>query len=144
MLKKKQDISPEIAPELAKRFVDFTKSIEGIDLDYSVQSLELVDGILEGMRETGLNVKEQHLTLIIAGCYIGEIIIRLHNLRWVRSEITPYSKWSGMVPIVIEYGQDKYTSPINKVIKRLENGKEDHLPFYYQALCKQIEEGPEE
>lgn len=136
----KKEITPELAPDLAQRFVDFMKSIEGIDLDYSVESLELVDDIIEGMRRDGLTVDDRYLTLLIAGCYIGEVLVRHHQLRWVKTKDSSYAKLPGDTPIVIEYTKSNHTSPIDKVMKRLENGKEDYLPFYYQVLCKLMEE----
>lgn len=133
-------ITPQLAPELAQRFVDFTKSIEGIELDYSIDSLERVDEIIEKMRREGHTVDDLKGVLLVAGCYVGEIIIRRHKLRWVKTEESSYANLSGSAPIVIEYAPGSYTSPIDKVKKRLENGKEDYLPFYYQVLCKLMKE----
>jgi len=133
-------ITPELAPELAQRFVDFTKSIEGIELDYSIDSLERVDEVIEKMRREGHTVNDLDRVLLVAGCYIGEIITRRHKLRWVKAEESSYAELPGSAPIVIEYAAGNYTSPIDKVMKRLENGKEDYLPFYYQVLCKLMKE----
>jgi hypothetical protein len=140
MPKTKRDITPELAPELAQRFVEFTKSIEGIDLDYSVASLELVDGIIEGMRQDGLTANDQYLTLVVAGCYVGEVFVHHYHLKWIKAEDSSYANWSDDVPIVIEYATRRYTSPISKVIKRLENGEEDSLPWYHQVLRKLMAE----
>lgn len=134
-------ITPEAAPDLAQRFVALTKSINGIELDYSIASLELVDGIIEKMRRDGQKVDDLFLVLLTAGCYVGEVCVRHHHLRWVRKKDSSYANWpNDEMPIVIEYAKGKYTSPITKVMKRLENGMEDYLPFYYQVLSKLIEE----
>ena len=140
MSKSINEINPETAPFLAQRFVDFAQSIEGITLDYSENSIEQVDEIIEGMRKSGLSVKDVYLNLLIAGCYIGEIFIRKHTAKWVKAKETSYGDSASGAPIVIEYAINSYTSPIDKVIKRLENGQEDYLPYYYQVFCKLIEE----
>ena len=135
------DMLPEMAPDLADRFVEYTKSIEGIVLDYSIESLQQVDEIIEGMRRDGLTVNDVRLNLLIIGCYVGEVFVRNHHLKWVRIEDSDYADSPTDTPFVIEYADSEYTSPIDKVIKRLESGEENYLPFYYQVILK-LMEGP--
>ena len=130
-----------LAPELAQQFVDFTQSIEGIQLDYSVSSLERVDEIIEKMRREGLKVGDADRVLFIAGCYVGEVIVRHQPGKWVSAEESSVYANAGPT-IILKFGSEQYTSPIGKVIKRLQNGEEDYLPFYYQMLAKLIKDGP--
>ncbi len=123
------EVTPDMAPFFAGRFVELYQSASGGKLDYSVASLEAVDDILEGMRKEGLTIKNIYRVLFVAGCYVGEVIIRSKKLKWVKAEDSHYSDSRDVVPIVIEYADNSYTSPINKVIKRLEFGEEDNLSF---------------
>ena len=128
-----EDLSPEHAPLLASWFVQLAQSVEGVHLDYSVASLRAVDEILEKMRAQRLRPDQVYRVLVLAGCYVGEVLIKAYGLRWVRREESTYAGMPS-APIVVKFGERKYTSPIDKVIKRLEHGKSESLVAYEKAL----------
>ncbi len=128
-----EDLSPEHAPLLASWFVQLAQSVEGVHLDYSVASLKTVDEILEKMRAQRLRSEQVHRVLVLAGCYVGEVLVKAHGLRWVRREESTYAGMPS-APIVVKFGERRYTSPIDKVIKRLEQGKSESLVAYEEAL----------
>jgi hypothetical protein len=136
------EITPEMAEGLAERFVEVARSVNCVELDYSVASLDDVDAIIEGMRKERLKVKDVYRVLLVAGCYVGEVIVRAKNLTWVRAEESSYADHKDYIPLVIRYGEGGFTSPIGKVIKRMQNGKEDYLPFYYDVLGEIMENPP--
>jgi hypothetical protein len=42
------------------------------------------------------------------------------------------------VPLVLQIGGKFTVNPIGKVIKRLQNGDVDYLPFFYTAITSEI------
>ena len=135
-----EDLSPKQAPLLASWFVQLAQSVEGVRLDYSVASLKAVDNILEKMRVQRLSLEQVYRVLVLAGCYVGEVLVKAHGLRWTRREETPCARMPSSAPIVVEFGERKCTSPIDKVIKRLEYGKSESLVAYEKALTHLIKQ----
>jgi hypothetical protein len=129
-------LTPEDAPRTADLCVQLAKSVSGVDLDYSVESLRSLDDIIEGMREEGLTAVDAERVLLTFGCYVGEVMIRHSNAQWRKTEDTRFKQLTD-IPIVVQFGPDRFANPIDKVFKRLENGKEDYLPFFYEAFVFQ-------
>jgi hypothetical protein len=112
------------------------KDISGADLDYSPESLEQVDEIIEGFRQEGQSSESISGTLFFFGCYVGEVFVRNVGAVWRNSEETPMKGVAGS-PIVVELPGGSICNPVGKVFKRLENGREDYLPYFYQVFAAQ-------
>jgi len=57
----------------------------GVELDYSPESLEKVDLLIDKERETGIGLtKEMKLVILSLGAYVGEVMIRRLGARWAR------------------------------------------------------------
>src|SRR5690348_17123504 len=59
------------------------RDIEGIDLEYAPESLEVVDRILEDMRSDGAGSDEVAETLWAFGCYVGEVFVHHAGAQWI-------------------------------------------------------------
>jgi hypothetical protein len=126
----------ENAPRFAEDMVGPAAEISGVDLDYSVASLQAVDDIVERMRQDGCTSDQLGETLFGFGCYVGEVFVRHAGGKWRDAAETAMAKFAGF-PLVIELGKDHFCNPIGKVFKRLENGEEDSLPYFYQVFASE-------
>jgi hypothetical protein len=106
-----------------------------MSLDYSSESLAIIDEIVESFRQEGLSVEEMASTLFYYGCYVGEVFVRNGHGAWTSKEGTRMEDLA-LFPIVLKRGPDHFTNPIGKVFKRMENGEIDSLPFFYTALTR--------
>jgi hypothetical protein len=114
-------------------------------LDFSLESLKVVDAWLAGLHEGGVdpNTEEAAETIIWTGAYVGEVIRRnpKQPYRWQRYEdyiadkpenirrAIPHTFGTQLV-LVNDSGM---TLPINKVCRWLAEGPEHSLHFYAAA-----------
>ena len=127
----------------AQDAVDHAKTAAGVTLDYSPDSIKRVEGVLETLYAAmprGLSrlfrrgpSREDVATMAkMYGGYIGEVVRRTAGGEWVfDTEIAP-----GETVISLRKGEQRIFPP-TKVQKRLANGPEDNVWFYYQVLMKE-------
>ena len=104
------------------------------DLDYSPQSLESLDEHIESLREDGLTAEDAAELLFVFGCYLGEVMRRALDGRWLptsRSPLAQLSPW----PMVLALGNDSAWDPIGKLYKRFELGDSEYLPAFFAAAA---------
>jgi hypothetical protein len=102
----------EMAPELG--------------LDYTVESLQRLDQFIAEHFDPP-NSKHVGETLPVGiGCYVGEVIIRNLGGHW---------NADGQ-PEINDIGPVQSIFPIDKAIKRFQNGREDSLAWYYHTIAK--------
>lgn len=121
------------ATQFALDIVASALEISGVTLDFTVESLKRVDEILEGFRRDGCTSDQVAETLFGFGCYVGEVFVRNANGRWRNAAETPMASFAGSA-LVIQLGKDHFCNPIGKVFKRVDNGKEDNLSYFYQVF----------
>jgi hypothetical protein len=126
--------TPENAAKFADDMVCAAADISGVELDYSVAGLKDVDEIIEGFRQDGCTPDQIAETLFGFGCYVGEVLVQHAGGRWRSVVGTPDFHFAGC-PLVIDLGDKRWCNPIGKVFKRLENGEEDGLPYFYQVFA---------
>lgn len=135
-LRLKYPPTPENASKFAADMVVAAAEISSVDLDYSVASLKAVDDIIEEMRQDGCSSDQIAETLFGFGCYVGAIFVQHAGGTWRNAADTPMAELAGL-PLVVELGTASFCNPIGKVFKRLENGEEDSLPYFYKAFTDQ-------
>jgi len=110
-------------------------------LDYSVESLALVDGYLESIRTTPMSDVERFKVCLRSGAYVGQVIRRLRpEVVWLNAEELqavssdaaalgePVSTYSPTIGIWF---------PVAKVRKYLANGPEDSTVFFARVILGQ-------
>lgn len=127
--------TPEYASAFADDIVQAARNVSHVELDYSPESLGLVDRIIEGFRDDNLGTEQIGETLFGFGCYVGEVFVRNTGGVWRNASETPMDAFAG-VPLVIEMLDKSIVNPIGKVFKRLENGDVDNLAYFYQVFAK--------
>lgn len=76
---------PANAAVFAADIVGVAQSISGVTLDFSVQSLESVDALIQGFRSQGITEERFAETLFGFGCYVGEVMVRNGGGSWTSS-----------------------------------------------------------
>jgi len=135
MAELKYDITPENAPRFAADIVKTAKKVDGVTLDYSVKSLKIVDKIIGRFHDEGRTMDEIAATIFGFGCYVGEVFVRNAGAEWLAPTQEDIDNFYG-VPLILQLDEETTVNPIGKVIKRLENGDEDNLPYFYKAFTR--------
>jgi hypothetical protein len=138
--------SPTVAnaPLFAADIVESAFKISGVDLDYRPGSLWEVDRIVEGFRSEGLSRHQVGETLFGFGCYVGEVFVRNAGGVWRPTQDTPMGDFAG-APFVIRLPEGagyRHVNPLDKVFKRLDNGPEDDLTYFYRVFTTGPPAGP--
>lgn len=125
---------PEHAADLAAVCVDAARRISKLQLDYSVESLRLVEKQLDAFADQGMETEQIASTLFCFGCYVGEVLIRHIPGRWVRTDA---SQMKGLTPwpMVIETVKGDCWNPIGKVFKRFEEGAGEDLTYFFNVAA---------
>ncbi|MFI4862281.1 MAG: hypothetical protein ACIAXF_16575 [Phycisphaerales bacterium JB063] len=107
---------------------------------YDAQSVAYLDTFLDNQGES-FRANEQSADRIVSllGAFVGEAIVATYGGDWQQSETS--------LSIAIETsGQIQIVQPFHKVHKRLMNGQQDSLHFYYATFLPQVlaQQGPSE
>jgi hypothetical protein len=126
--------SPANARDHAQIAVDLARAEYDADLDYSPESLEVVDSLVDSLREEGLDGEGAAERLFVIGCYLGEVMVRRLGGAWVA---TPLSSLRGVSPwpMVVALPDGSAWDAIGKAYKRLELGDSEYLPAFFAAAA---------
>lgn len=130
---------------LASRAVEHAQQTFGITLDYSPDSLRQVETILGNLYSTrpknafqrlfnrkNAPTPKQVISMATAyGSYVGEVIRKRWGGTWSAQSAT-----FAEPTVTLHLGPTEEVYPLNKVQKRLVNGEEDSIWFYYQVLAR--------
>ena len=127
----------------ARDAVDHAKASAGVTLDFSPESVQKVEQVLEKaytemprglgrLFRKGPSPEVMDSMCKMYGGYIGEVVRRTGGGEWVIDrEVAP-----GHEVLSLRKG-DAVVFPPAKVHKRLTNGAEDNVWFYFQVLMQQ-------
>ena len=121
------------APLFAWDIVAAAHGLSGVDLDYSVASLELVDGIIEDMRRDNVPAEQIGGTLFGFGGYVGEVFVWNADAHWIDLDEVRREYFGHAIGIEMRDG--KLWNPIGKVFKRPSEGISDSIPFSYSQAA---------
>ncbi|WP_338704245.1 hypothetical protein V2W30_40795 (plasmid) [Streptomyces sp. Q6] len=111
-------LEPGSAPELAVAIVAAAADISDAALDYSPESIDVVEDIVDGFRAEGVSSEEMAESLVAFGCYLGEIVTRHIGGTWrSASAAHPTS-----APFIVVLPDARECHPIDWVFSRLESG----------------------
>ncbi len=124
----------------AMNCVNHFKGRYGDKLDFTVKSLETVDEILDEASDFYEEMKQEQKDWIInsVGAYIFEVARRNYGGKyyWFDQRNQP----------IFVTGQPKFEISIvvfDKVRGRIENGKEDNIPFFFKGYTERVENAKE-
>jgi hypothetical protein len=125
--------SPSNAAEIAGMTLPVVQQNYGLELDYSPASLKKLDTIVDDLRRDQRFEAVQSL-LFSMGCYVGEVLVRHAGGRWRSAEELGMGRAS-ISPIAVEMPDGRSCSPIARVYRRFQKGREDSLAAFYQAMA---------
>jgi hypothetical protein len=128
---------PNPGPDMQRLADDFVRSMRDLEweLDYSEQSIRMLEEMIDRQFadwrpwRSGKVAKKNVPIASLVGAYLGEVMIRHVGGHW------------GWMPdfdvAAVQLPSGTWTSPPAKAQKRFQNGREDDLVFYYEALKSQ-------
>ena len=120
--------------KFAQQFVEAVKNNNNIELDYSVDTLEFVDKFLQRFNDEGLTVNNFAETIFVAGCYVGQVMIKNNNGIWIGLEEVNLPDGVNMMPIVVKLPNGNIADPIAKAFKRFHYGNTENVKYFYQVF----------
>lgn len=119
----------------ARNFVQGMQQYFNTPLDYSLESLEKIDDMLDGLSRRLSELKEGAFfdLYTMTGCYVFETARRAYGgeYAWIQEEQQP----------ILAAGLPDFFVAIKaweKVKGRLEKGEENNIPFYIQGYQEHI------
>jgi len=123
----------ESVESVAENVPKLCKQLFNIELDFSVDSVELLGKVIDSFpqAESSEMIEKLNEPLVAIGCYVGEVIRRNFGGKWQDT-----STVNGF-PIGIKLGST-YLNPVDKIIRRYKEGSEHNLTDYvrFAALMK--------
>jgi hypothetical protein len=137
---KKFKSTDELLLWLAGEAVNDARQQNQVELDYSIGSIQRVDGVLGGLHNQYMkNSSSVSLNAIASayGAYIGEVIRRSESgAKWERDDPVGGEK---SYPIIWGYGR---SYPMAWCYRRIVNGSEDNVWVKYKALKDRRSKSP--
>jgi len=117
---------------------------DGIELDYSVNSLLEIDRFIQKYTNNGRPIRGGRLSKNFGGiifsisAYIGETLIKtVPDSKWITNDEDP----QGEVNISVQLGNGNTCWPGQRIIKRVMNGLEDGIyPYAYKLTENTLNE----
>lgn len=160
LFSRKPELQDQALSELAQMFAspelisdDPTPGIDLLDtsrLDFTVESLSLVDDYLDQMRQQQEMESDAYCKLVLrCGAYVGEVILR--NSKGKTYHWLDYKGALKISKTVVDFGENLGTAavlwdsatgltfPLGKVMKFLDNGREDSVQFFAKVMIEKSE-----
>ena len=127
------ELLPIHAKFLAISIADHVNKNFPLELDYSVESLLLIDNFIEQMRLTDHPEDQIIKTLYCLGAYVGEVINKTLGGHWTNSIdfLDPYMKNR---PLVIGVPNGAKGDPIGKVLNYYEDESAESITLFYEVF----------
>ena len=104
-----------------------------LPLDYSVESLRIVDCLVDGLRKGGVPRERLHETLLGLGAYVGEVLVRRAGVEWVDFDADQRAYFGR--PVGVRMPDGRVWNPLGRVRNRFETGAPgDSLQTFYPTL----------
>jgi hypothetical protein len=121
-----------LGPRLAADVVAMVREGARVRLDYSPQSLALVDRVIDGIRREHPPAEALAPTLTGFGAYTGEVLHRAAGAEWV--DFDPAQRELFGQPFGIRTTDGRVWNPLGKAVKRYEDGQAESLRLFYLAV----------
>ncbi len=126
-------ISPDTASLLAEGSVSFVERKFGFRLPYTLESLILVDAIVDKIRATGAAESQASGVLSGLGCYDGEVFVRNAKASWRWAAEMKMSD-SCRFPVVLALPGPTGCDPIGSVFQRFGDASRSLVRLYEMAV----------
>lgn len=119
-------------PRIAADVVMMAREGARVRLDYTPESLALVDRVIEGIRRERPPVAAVAPALLGFGAYVGEVLVREAGAAWVDFDADQRDIFGQ--PFGIRTSDGRVWNPLGKAVKRYENGMADSLRLFYLSV----------
>jgi hypothetical protein len=116
----------------AAEFVRGATARRRLPLDYSVDSLRVVDFIIDGLRKSGRGRADVGQVLFGLGVYTGEVLVRRAGAAWLEFDASQRELFGQ--PVGVRMPDGRVWNPLGKVVKRFESGERESLRTFYLQL----------
>ncbi|MEE1927927.1 hypothetical protein V1J52_06920 [Streptomyces sp. TRM 70351] len=103
-----------------------------VPLDYTVDSLKVVDHIIDGLRRGSPAPDRVRGTLFDLGAYAGEVLVRRTGAQWV--DLSSQHQRLFAQPVGIRMPDARVWNPVGKAVNRFEAGPPESLHTLYLLL----------
>lgn len=150
--------SNEELQDLSYMLFDFpedpTYGVENLDsskLDFSIESLVYINEYLDTVRDMELSDQDYFIVCLRAGAYVGEVIRKndtKQTWQWLSYDqalevdqefIEQLGESIGTIAVIYS-SEGTLAFPLAKIQKYLENGSEDDVQFFAQAMMAKFTE----
>jgi hypothetical protein len=118
----------------AERAVETARNDFKVNLDYSYDSVERVEDILGQIRESKPTDAEERRHAVRFGAYVGEVMRAQTGGTWEVIVMKPDKPGLTGEHLVIKHPDGGITFTVDKAYKRLTNGEQDNVWFFYQVI----------
>lgn len=126
-----------LGPRMAADVVKMAREGAGVRLDYTPNSLSLLDRIIDGIRHERPPTEAVTRTLLGFGAYTGAVLVRGAGAQWV--DFDPGQRDIFGQPFGIRTPDGRVWNPLGKAVKRFQNGPEDSLRLFYLSVVGQAQ-----
>ncbi|WP_369261479.1 hypothetical protein [Streptomyces sp. R35] len=116
----------------AELFVRQATARNRLPLDYSVNSLRVVDFIVDGLRKGSPDRGSVQQVLFGLGAYAGEVLVRRAGAQWVEFDAGQRELFGQ--PVGVRMPDGRAWNPLGKVVKRFEAGELESVRTLYLQL----------
>ncbi|MFD7471871.1 hypothetical protein ACFV8Z_06660 [Streptomyces sp. NPDC059837] len=116
----------------AAQFVRQITARNRLPLDYSVNSLRVVDFIVDGVRKGKSERADVQRVLFGLGAYTGEVLVRRAGAQWVEFDADQRELFDQ--PVGVRMPDGRVWNPLGKVVKRFETGERESVRMLYLQL----------
>lgn len=115
----------EMIKDNAELVVKQMREVSDIDFGYNAESVAWLEGYIERQRNRE-DIKQETIERLVSvfGSYLGECIIRCYGGKWENDD----GQWR------VRLDDKGAAYPFNKVEKQFENGAEDSIRSFFEAI----------
>jgi hypothetical protein len=124
----------------AAGFVRQVTARNRLPLDYSVNSLRVVDFIVDGLRKGNSERADVRPALFGLGAYTGEVLVRRAGAQWVEFDAEQRELFGQ--PVGVRMPDGRVWNPLGKVVKRFEAGERESVRMLYLQLHGRAHRSP--
>jgi len=136
--KQKQTQKPTLLQDImtSKDWIAKALNSSNYAADFSVGSLKEIDRFFDEQNTPdGLLNRNRGQILFALGAYIGEVIISAYGGEWLTDDNDPH----GEINIAVKLDNGSVIFPVQRAIKRYQNGNEDSIYAYGYVLGEHTE-----
>lgn len=108
-----------------------------VNLDYSKNSIQIVDLLIEKLRNEGNDERAAENEIMALGAYVGEVIKKNYGGKWTKPELAGFPKDGATYSVVFQLPNGAGINPLGRVLKYFRHGSQYSLDIFYDMVKTQ-------